>query len=61
MLFGAVASWAVAFFFSAFGALAMTGTMAVMAVITLLVYLPYAFHRMRLQNNNFSAIYDRAG
>jgi MFS transporter, DHA1 family, multidrug resistance protein len=42
MLSGAVASWAVAFFFPTFGPLAMTGTMAAMAVIALVVYLPYA-------------------
>jgi MFS transporter, DHA1 family, multidrug resistance protein len=61
MLFGAVASWAVAFFFPEHGALAMTGTMAAMAVIALLVYLLYVFQRARLQSNNLGAIYDRAG
>jgi DHA1 family bicyclomycin/chloramphenicol resistance-like MFS transporter len=51
MLSGAVASWAVAFFFPTFGLLAMTGTMAVMAVIALLLYLPYGFRRARHVSN----------
>ncbi len=51
MLFGAVASWAVAFFFPAFGIFAMTGTMALLAVIALLVYLPSAVHQARGQGS----------
>ena len=35
----------------------MTGTMAVMAVIALLIYLPYAFHRAR-QITGLGGAYD---